>query len=70
MTHLLASAATCHGSPPMRIVWSPLLLAARLRNICDGLREGFTAYRQYDRLSAKGIPHDAAVRRAFCVSSD
>ena len=70
MAHTLASAATCHGSPPIRMVWSPWLLAAGLRSIRDGLREGFAAYRHYDHLTAKGIPHDTALRRAFCVSSD
>ena len=70
MAHTLASAATCHGSPPIRMGWSPWLLAAGLRSIRDGLREGFAAYRQYDHLTAQGIPHDTALRRAFCVSSD
>ena len=70
MAHTLASAATCHGSPPMRTVWSLRLVAAGLRTIRDGLREGFAAYRQYGHLTAKGIPHDTALRRAFCVSSD
>ena len=73
MAHTLASAAPCHGSPPM-MVWSLRLLTARLRSICDGLREGVTAYREYGRLTAKGIPHDTALRRVFpgtdrgCVS--
>ena len=70
MAHTLASAATSHGSPPIRMVSPPWLLAAGLRSIRDGLREGFAAYRQYDHLTAKGIPHDTALRRAFCVSSD
>ena len=70
MAHTLASAATSHGSPPIRMVSPPWLLAAGLRSIRDGLREGFAAYRRYDHLTAKGIPHDTALRRAFCVSSD
>ena len=70
MAHTLASAATCHGSPPIRMVWSLRLLAAGLRSIRDGLWEGFAAYREYDHLTAKRIPHDTALRRAFCVSSD
>jgi len=70
MAQTLASAATYHGSPPIRMVWSLRLLAAGLRSIRDGLREGFAAYRQYGHLTAKGIPHDTALRRAFCVFSD
>jgi hypothetical protein len=70
MAHTLASAATCHGSPSIRMVWSLRLLAAGLRRIHDGLWEGFAAYREYDHLTAKGIPHDTALRRAFRVSSD
>ena len=70
MAHTLASAATNLGSPPIRMVWSPWLLAAGLRSIRDGLWEGFAAYRAYDHLTAKGIPHGTALRRAFCVSSD
>ena len=69
MAHTLASAATCHGSPPITMVWSLRLLAG-LRSIRDGLREGFAACREYDHLTAKGVPHDIALRRAFCVSSD
>ena len=68
MAHTLASATTCHGSPPIKMVWSPWL--AGLRSIRYGLREGFAAYRQYDHLTAKGIPHDTALRRAFCLSAD
>ena len=70
MAHTLASAATCHESPPIGMVWSLRLLAAGLRCIRDGLWEGFAAYREYDHLTAKGIPHDTALRRAFCLSFD
>jgi hypothetical protein len=68
MAHTLASAATCHGSLSIGMVWSLGLVAARLRSIGDGLLEGLAACRAYDRLTAQGIPHDTALRRAFCVS--
>ena len=70
IAHTLPSAANCHGSPAIGMVWSLRMLAARLRSIRDGLLEGFAASREYDRLTANGIPHDTALRRAFCVCLD
>ena len=55
---------------PSQLRISLRLLAVGLGSIRDGVWEGFGAYREYENLIAKGIPHDTALRQAFCVSSD
>src|SRR3981189_595540 len=44
--------------------WPPL---AALRTVYDALCEGLAAYRQYERLTSRGIPHDTAIRGALGV---
>jgi hypothetical protein len=36
-----------------------------LARMCDALREGLSACRQYERLRSYGTPHDTAVREAL-----
>jgi hypothetical protein len=38
-----------------------------LRTIYDALREGLAAYRQYERLRSRRIPHDMAIRAALGI---
>jgi hypothetical protein len=42
-------------------------LAATLRAIVDAWRESLAAHRQYERLRARGIPHDRALGEALGV---
>ena len=39
--------------------------AAALSALCESLREGLTAQRQYEHLTSKGIEHRDAIRTAF-----
>ena len=39
--------------------------AATLRTARDALREAFSAYRRYECLKSRGIPHDPALREAL-----
>jgi hypothetical protein len=36
-----------------------------MRAVCDALREGLTASRQYEQLRSRGVPHDTAIRSAL-----
>jgi hypothetical protein len=54
---------TCRSALP-RAGWSSSTLTT-LRSIFDGLHESFVAYRAYHRLTARGLPHDAAIREAL-----
>ena len=36
-----------------------------LRAVCDALPEGLAAYRQYEQLRSRGVPHDTAIRPAL-----
>src|SRR2546423_14540525 len=40
-------------------------MAATLQTISEALREAFSAYRRYGRLTSRGIPHDPALREAL-----
>src|SRR5439155_11311920 len=44
--------------------WPPF---AALRTVYDALCEGLAAYRQYERLMSRGIPHDTAISAALGV---
>jgi hypothetical protein len=59
---------TCRSARP-RAGWSSSTLAT-LRSIFDGLHESFVAYRAYERLRARGLPHDAAIRDALGVGRE
>jgi hypothetical protein len=43
-------------------------IAITLQAIFDALREGLAAHRQYEDLTRRRIPHDAALRQAFGIS--
>jgi hypothetical protein len=45
---------------------SPLTV---LRAMCEALHEGLAVHRQYEALRSKGVPHDAALRRAAAIGS-
>src|SRR5437660_102107 len=50
-------------SPATHLVsWSAVIA---LRTIYDALGEGLAAYRRYERLRSRGIPHDPAIRAAL-----
>ena len=36
-----------------------------LRTYCDAMRDGLAAARAYHEMTARGVPHDAAVQRVF-----
>jgi hypothetical protein len=38
-----------------------------LQMVMDALRESFAAYREYERLRRRGVPHDAAIRESLGV---
>jgi hypothetical protein len=46
--------------------WPPLTV---LRAMCEALHEGLAVHRQYETLRSKGVPHDAALRRAAAIGS-
>lgn len=60
--------ATCRSARP-RAGWSSPPLAA-LRGTFDALRESFVACRAYERLRARGMPHDSAIREALGIGVD
>lgn len=39
-----------------------------LRMMCEALREGLAAHRQYEELRARGITHDSALRQALALA--
>jgi hypothetical protein len=43
-------------------------IATTLQAIFDALREALAAHRQYEDLTRRRIPHDAALRQAFGIS--
>ena len=44
--------------------WPPLTV---LHAMCEALHEGLAVHRQYEALRSKGVPHDAALRRATAI---
>ena len=55
--------ARCQPARP-RAGWSWPTLTT-LRSLFDALHEAFAAYREYERLRTRGIPHDAAIRKVL-----
>ena len=47
----------------LRIMVAPLVI------LCDALRDGLAARRQYEHLRSSGIPHDTALREALGIAS-
>ena len=45
-------------------VWPSL---TTLRTMCEALREGLAAHREYEVLRSNGFAHDAALRRAIAI---
>jgi hypothetical protein len=41
-----------------------------LLSAVDALREGFAAYREYERLRRRGVPHDTAIRESLGVGRE
>jgi hypothetical protein len=67
LTHTPGLAQTAHGT-----IWHTAPLAGwswptTLRSFIDALREGFVAWREYERLRARGITHDLAIRQALGI---
>ena len=60
------SIALPSGSP-FAAAWWPSF--ATLHGAFSALYEGFAAYRDYERLRARGIPHDAAIRQSLGVGT-
>jgi hypothetical protein len=54
----------CRSSQPIGTPWR---LVTALLMTCDALREGLAAHRQYERLTARGMPHDAALRESLGI---
>ena len=44
---------------------SPWRVATLLPTLWDALRESLSAWRQYEHLTSRGIPHDPALRQAI-----
>ena len=42
-------------------------IAAALRAILDGWRDGLGAHRQYEQLRSRGVPHDTALSEALGI---
>jgi hypothetical protein len=63
-THQATNPTGRSARPTAASCW-PTLTA--LRMICDALREGLAAYRQYEHLRSRGVPHDTAVREALGI---
>jgi hypothetical protein len=40
-------------------------LVTALGMMCDALREGLAAYREYEELRSRGMPHDTALKAAL-----
>ena len=67
--------ALAHGAQPIAVPsgspfvasWWPNFTA--LHGAFAALYEGFAAYRDYERLRARGIPHDAAIRQSLGVGT-
>lgn len=54
--------------PSRRTGWSHSPIAITPRTIWDALHGGINAYRRYERLRSKGVPHDKAIRKVFGIS--
>ena len=52
------------GAATCRMVF---INANHIAQLFYGLHESFVAYRAYERLRARGLPHDAAIREALGV---
>jgi len=63
-THQEANLTGRSAHPTAASSW-PTVTA--LRTMCDALREGLAAHRQYEGLRSRGIPHDTALREALGI---
>ena len=50
---------------PRSVLYPPALTA--VRRLCDALREGLAATREYESLRSRGFSHDAALKRAIAI---
>lgn len=55
------------GRSARRSASSSRPIATTLRTICDALREGLAAHRQYEHLKSRGVSHDRALREALGI---
>lgn len=39
-----------------------------LRMMCEALQEGLAAHRHYEKLRARGVAHDSALRQALAIA--
>jgi hypothetical protein len=63
---------TCHDTPSLGTYHQNTALAAwpmvaTLHTIYDAWREALAAYRQYEHLRSRGVPHDAALRESLAL---
>ena len=56
-------------SPPARPAssWPPVTALRAMWAMCDALREGLAAYRQYEHLRSRGVRHDTALGEALGI---
>ena len=59
-----ATKPACRSSRPTGAEWRPVTALLR---ICDALREALAAHRQYERLTARGMAHDTALRESLGI---
>jgi hypothetical protein len=62
--------AAHHATSPPNLFVHPTALSARrmvvwLAAMGEALREGLAAYREYEELRSRGMPHDTALRAAL-----
>ena len=62
LTHRETNPTGRAAPPAAASAWATV---TALWTMCDAFREGLAAYRQYEHLRSRGIPHDTAVSEAL-----
>jgi hypothetical protein len=62
MSPVLQQPPLAESTPMSRV---RLIACSTLQIVLQSLREGLQAYRRYEELRAKGVPHDTAIRQAL-----
>ena len=60
--HHATSSPDLFGRPAALSAWP---MVAALATMGEALREGLAACREYEELRSRGMPHDAAIRKAL-----
>ena len=60
--HHATSSPDLFGRPAALSAWP---MVAALATMGEALREGLAAYREYEELRSRGMPHDTALRAAL-----